>query len=53
MKFYEIPENVQAVAAELLSKELDNFVLWESENKTAKAKEIASTIKSAFEALYD
>lgn len=51
MKFNEIPENVQAVAAELLSKELDNFVFWEGENKTVKAKEIASTVKSAFEAL--
>ena len=51
MKFSEIPEPVQKVAAELLAKKLDEVLIWGADNRTEKAKEIAETVRGAFEEL--
>lgn len=48
MKFYELPESVQVVAAELLAKKLDDIVLWGDKSRTEKAKQIAETVREAF-----
>lgn len=51
MKLIEMPEAVQIVAANFLAKKLDECVLWEHENRAEKAKEIASSVRKAFEEL--
>lgn len=53
MKFYELPEQVQSIAADLLAKKLDDEVFFGGENRTEKAKEIAQTVREAFFKLYD
>lgn len=53
MKFSELPESVQVVAAELLNKQLDHYVSWEDENRTEKAEGIAETVREAFLKIYE
>ncbi|EPX9385154.1 hypothetical protein [Enterobacter hormaechei] len=53
MKFYELPEQVQSMAAELLAKRLNDEVFIDEKNRTEKAKAIAQTVREAFFKLYD
>ncbi|MCU5775083.1 hypothetical protein N5923_23505 [Erwiniaceae bacterium BAC15a-03b] len=53
MKFSEIPENVQEVAAELLSEQLVHYDSLGFVNRTDKSKEIAETVREAFVKLYE
>ena len=51
MKFYELPELVQAKAADILAKKLDEEIMWGDKDRTEKAKGIAKTVREAFEML--
>ncbi|MFB8473756.1 hypothetical protein [Klebsiella michiganensis] len=48
MKFCELPERVQAQAAERLSDELQGIVTWKEEDITDKAKAIAKSVRESF-----
>ncbi len=52
MKFYELPESVQVVAAQLLKEKIENDLRWQQkEKRTEMATEYAETIRQAFEKL--
>jgi len=53
MKFYELPELVQAKAADILAKKLDEEIMWGDKDRTEKAKGIAKTVREAFLSLCD
>lgn len=52
MKLSEMHENVQAIAAETLSIALKDKINLMAENRTESAKQIAETVRKAFEELF-
>lgn len=52
MKFQDLDYEIQKVAANLLASAFQ-YVDLTSENRTEKAKEIAETVREAFETLFN
>lgn len=52
MKLSEMHENVQAIAAETLSIALREKMDLTAQNRTDSAKQIAETVRKAFEVLF-
>lgn len=48
MKFCELPESVQELAAVRLSAELQGIVIWADDERTEKAKAIAKSVRESF-----